>query len=66
MVDFAELLVDTVASADWAFFAKNGNDVTSLSVMAAGRIPPEEDCIFPGVLPRGIPLDPETGLSRHH
>ena len=33
MVDFAELLVDTVASADWAFFAKNGNDVTSLAVM---------------------------------
>ena len=24
MIDFAELLVDTVASADWAFFAKNG------------------------------------------
>ncbi len=35
MIDFAELLVDTVASADWAFFAKNGNDVTSLAVMTA-------------------------------
>lgn len=35
MVDFAELMVETVASADWAFFAKNGNDVTSLAVMAA-------------------------------
>ncbi|MBR4074956.1 MAG: aminotransferase class III-fold pyridoxal phosphate-dependent enzyme, partial [Firmicutes bacterium] len=35
MIDFAELLVDTVASADWAFFAKNGNDVTSMAVMAA-------------------------------
>ena len=35
MVDFAELLVDTVASADWAFFAKNGNDVASLAVMTA-------------------------------
>ena len=35
MVDFAELMVDTVASADWAFFAKNGNDVTSLAVMTA-------------------------------
>ena len=35
MIDFAELLVDTVASADWAFFAKNGNDVTTLAVMAA-------------------------------
>lgn len=35
MVDFAELLVDTVACADWAFFAKNGNDVTSLAIMTA-------------------------------
>ncbi len=35
MIDFAELLVDTVACADWAFFAKNGNDVTTLAIMAA-------------------------------
>jgi glutamate-1-semialdehyde 2,1-aminomutase len=35
MVDFAELMVETVASADWAFFAKNGNDVTSLAIMTA-------------------------------
>ncbi|MBQ5973359.1 MAG: aminotransferase class III-fold pyridoxal phosphate-dependent enzyme [Oscillospiraceae bacterium] len=35
MVDFADLLVDTVASADWAFFAKNGNDVTTLAVLTA-------------------------------
>ncbi|MDR1215188.1 MAG: aminotransferase class III-fold pyridoxal phosphate-dependent enzyme [Treponema sp.] len=35
MVDFAELLVDTVASADWAFFAKNGGDATTLAVMTA-------------------------------
>ncbi|MBQ8897433.1 MAG: aminotransferase class III-fold pyridoxal phosphate-dependent enzyme [Clostridia bacterium] len=35
MVDFADLLVDTVACADWAFFAKNGNDVTSLAVLTA-------------------------------
>jgi glutamate-1-semialdehyde 2,1-aminomutase len=35
MVDFAELLVDTVDSADWAFFAKNGTDVTSLAVLTA-------------------------------
>ena len=35
MVDFAELLVDTVASADWGFFAKNGNDVTTLAIMTA-------------------------------
>ena len=35
MIDFADLLVDTVASADWAFFAKNGNDATSGAVMCA-------------------------------
>lgn len=35
MIEFAELLVDTVACADWAFFAKNGNDVTTLAVMTA-------------------------------
>ena len=35
MVELAELMVDTVAMADWAFFAKNGGDVTSLAVMVA-------------------------------
>lgn len=35
MVDFAERLVDLVDAADWAFFAKNGGDVTTLAVMTA-------------------------------
>lgn len=35
MIDFAEELVNTVAMADWAFFAKNGGDVTSLAIMTA-------------------------------
>ncbi|MCQ1529491.1 aminotransferase class III-fold pyridoxal phosphate-dependent enzyme [Lutispora saccharofermentans] len=35
MIDLAELMVDTVAMADWAFFAKNGGDVTSFAVMIA-------------------------------
>ncbi len=35
MVDLAELLVNTVHSADWAFFAKNGGDTTNLAVMTA-------------------------------
>lgn len=35
MIDFAELLVDTVHSADWAYFAKNGNDVTTMAVLTA-------------------------------
>ena len=41
MIDFAELLVDTVEMADWAFFAKNGGDVTNfatiISRVATGR-----------------------------
>jgi glutamate-1-semialdehyde 2,1-aminomutase len=35
MVELAELLVDTVKSADWAFFAKNGGDATTAAIMAA-------------------------------
>jgi glutamate-1-semialdehyde 2,1-aminomutase len=35
MIDLAELMVDTVEMADWAFFAKNGGDVTSFSLMIA-------------------------------
>lgn len=35
MVDFAELMVDTVDMADWTFFAKNGGDVTSFALMVA-------------------------------
>ena len=35
MIDFADLLVDTVACADWAFFAKNGNDATSGAILTA-------------------------------
>jgi glutamate-1-semialdehyde 2,1-aminomutase len=34
LVDFAELLTDTTGK-DWAFFCKNGGDVTSLAVMTA-------------------------------
>jgi glutamate-1-semialdehyde 2,1-aminomutase len=35
MVELAELLVDLVPVADWAFFAKNGADVTNYAVMIA-------------------------------
>jgi glutamate-1-semialdehyde 2,1-aminomutase len=35
MVELAELLVDRVAHADWAMFAKNGTDATSLCLSAA-------------------------------
>ncbi|MEG1742891.1 MAG: aminotransferase class III-fold pyridoxal phosphate-dependent enzyme, partial [Clostridia bacterium] len=46
MIDFAELLVDTVASADWAFFAKNGNDVTTIAVMAARAYTHRKKIVF--------------------
>ncbi|MEW5734274.1 MAG: aminotransferase class III-fold pyridoxal phosphate-dependent enzyme [Thermodesulfobacteriota bacterium] len=35
MVELAELLVETVQGMNWAFFAKNGGDVTSYAVMVA-------------------------------
>jgi glutamate-1-semialdehyde 2,1-aminomutase len=35
MVELAELLVDRVAHADWAIFAKNGSDATTISLMVA-------------------------------
>lgn len=46
MVDFAELLVDTVDCADWAFFAKNGNDVTSLAVLTARAATRRKKIVF--------------------
>jgi glutamate-1-semialdehyde 2,1-aminomutase len=35
MVELAELLVERVAHADWAMFAKNGTDATTISLMVA-------------------------------
>ena len=35
LVEFAEIMVDTVAMADWAFFMKNGGDATSFAIMVA-------------------------------
>ncbi|WP_193608000.1 aminotransferase class III-fold pyridoxal phosphate-dependent enzyme [Nocardioides lijunqiniae] len=35
MVDLAELLVETIPSADWSMFAKNGTDATTMSVTIA-------------------------------
>lgn len=35
LVEFAEVLVDTVDMADWAFFMKNGGDATSFAIMIA-------------------------------
>lgn len=46
IVEFAELLVDTVASADWAFMAKNGNDATSGAVLTARAATHRKKIIF--------------------
>lgn len=46
MVELAELMVDTVASADWAFFAKNGNDVTQAAIMCARYYTHKKKIIF--------------------
>ncbi len=46
MVEFAELLVDTVASAEWAFFCKNGGDTTTLAIMAARAYKARKKIIF--------------------
>ena len=46
MIDFAELLVDTVHSADWAFFAKNGNDVTTMSVLTSRAYTHKKKIVF--------------------
>ena len=46
MIDFAELLVDTVDCADWAFFAKNGNDVTTGAIMCARAYTHRKKIVF--------------------
>ncbi len=46
MIEFAELLVDTVHSADWAFFAKNGNDVTTMAVMLSRAYTHRKKIVF--------------------
>lgn len=46
MIDFAELLVDTVNTADWAYFAKNGNDVTTMAVMTARAYTHKKKIVF--------------------
>ena len=46
MVDLAELLVDTVASADWTFFAKNGGDTTTLAIMTARAATRRKKIVF--------------------
>ncbi len=46
MVECAEMLVDTVASADWCFFAKNGNDTTQVAAVTARAYTHRKKIIF--------------------
>jgi glutamate-1-semialdehyde 2,1-aminomutase len=46
MVECAEMLVDTVASADWCFFAKNGNDTTQTAAVTARAFTRRKKIIF--------------------
>ena len=46
MVELAELMVDTVNCADWAFFAKNGNDVTTAAIMTARAATHRKKIVF--------------------
>lgn len=46
MIDLAELMVDTVKSADWAFFMKNGGDATTFSVMIARQATQRKKIVF--------------------
>lgn len=46
MVECAELLTDTVESADWAYFMKNGTDATTFSVLCARAFTGKKKIIF--------------------
>ena len=46
MIECAELLVDTVASADWAFFMKNGTDATTFGILTARAATGRKKTIF--------------------
>ncbi len=46
MVECAELLVDTVNTADWAFFAKNGNDATQGAILTARAYTHRKKLVF--------------------
>ena len=56
IVEFAELLVDTVASADWAFFMKNGNDTTQGAIMCARAYTHRKKIIFVNGFYHGVSM----------
>ena len=46
MVECAEMLVDTVACADWAFFMKNGTDATTFANLTARAATGRKKTVF--------------------
>ena len=54
MVELAELMVDTVKSADWAFFAKNGGDTTTAAIMCARAHTHKKKIVFVGGFYHGV------------
>lgn len=46
MVECAELLVDTINCADWAFFMKNGTDATTFGILTARAATGKKKTIF--------------------
>lgn len=56
IVEFAEYLVDTVASADWAFFMKNGNDTTQGAIMCARAYTHRKKIIFVNGFYHGVSM----------
>ena len=53
LVELAELFVATVPHTDWAMFAKNGTDVTTLSLMVARAHTRKRAILAAAVVPRG-------------
>lgn len=65
MVELADLLVDTVAHADWAMFAKNGTDATTLCLTIARAATGKRKVLvargaYHGAAPWCTPLFPGT------
>lgn len=56
IVEFAEVLTDTVASADWAFFMKNGNDTTQGAIMCARAYTHRKKIIFVNGFYHGVSM----------
>ena len=64
MVECAELLVDTVAMADWAFFMKNGTDATTFSILTARAREPRNFTRTSSGIRRSLVVRPSFTISK--